>query len=289
MLPVALLGNTGGCDRTSVTLLDLGLFMRRVMIVSSYVAHGTVGLQATLPALPAAKFEVIAVPTVVLSNHPGFEACSGAAIAPEIIMEMVEALEANGWLKCIDAVFSGYLPSAAHVNVMAQVAQRVKLLNPAALYVVDPVLGDDPGGLYLSRDTAEAVRDRLVPLADLVTPNRFELSWLTEMPVTDLATGVAVARTLKLPRLAATSVPAGEDLLANILVTPSRVLHQTVPREVHAPHGTGDYFAGLLTAALLLGNSDDAALLTATKATAKAIADSAGQMHLNFAGPPSHI
>lgn len=256
--------------------------MRRVMLVSSYVAHGTVGLQATLPALSAVQFEVIAIPTVVLSNHPGFKACAGEAIGPEIIMAMIDALEVNGWLKRIDAVFSGYLPSAAHVEVMARVAERVKALNPAALYIVDPVLGDDPGGLYISRDTADAVRDQLLPLADLATPNRFELSWLTRHQVTDTSTAVAAAHVLKVPRLAATSIPAGADVLANILVTPERVLHKTVAREVHAPHGTGDYFAGLLTAALLLGENDEAALLTATEATARAIAGSAGQGHLNF-------
>ncbi|MEQ1671035.1 MAG: pyridoxal kinase [Hyphomicrobium sp.] len=256
--------------------------MRRIFVISSYVAQGTVGLQATLPALPNAMFDVVAVPTVVLSNHPGFKACAGTALEPHILSAMVDALEANGWLNGLDAIFTGYLPSADHVQWARRTVERVKALNGSALYIADPVLGDDPGGLYVSGETADAVRDRLIPLADLVTPNSFELSWLTGLAVTCPATAMTAARALKRPRIAATSIPSGAANLANILVTPSETWTDSVARLAHAPHGTGDYFAGLLTAGLLSGQTDQAALSHATQTTANIIAASQNHDHLRF-------
>lgn len=256
--------------------------MRRMLVISSYVAQGTVGLQATLPALPRGAFDVIAVPTVVLSNHPGFKACAGNIIPPEQLTAIIDALDGNGWLAGLDAVFTGYLPSAAHVAWARSVIERVKSLNPNVFYVADPVIGDDPGGLYISRTTASAMRDRLVPLADLATPNRFELSWLTDMEVSDEASAISAARHLGVPKIAATSIPAGADVLTNILVTPSAVYSESVSRLAHAPHGTGDYFAGLLTASLLTGQTDQGALNHATSKTAGAVTASAGLDNLTF-------
>lgn len=253
-------------------------------MLSSYVARGTVGLQATLPALPPGTFDVMALPAVVLSNHPGHKACSGTALSPETLSSMVDALAANGWLSGLDAIFTGYLPSAAHVTFARHTVQRLKAVNPALMYVADPVLGDDPGGLYIAAETAAAMRDQLLPLADLATPNRFELEWLTGLSVHDGASAVTAARHLALPKVAATSIPADPTSLANILVTRAGLSTETVARHAHAPHGTGDYFAGLVMAALLLGQSDDDALRTATIGVARAIAVSDSFDHLNFAG-----
>ena len=248
--------------------------MRRVLVMSSFVAHGTVGLQATLPAFAGPQFDVIAIPTIVLSNHPGHKACAGSAVPPSTLSDMADALDANGWLAGLDAIITGYLPSADHVAAARRIVELVKVLHPAALYVADPVLGDDPGGLYVSRDTGDAVRETLLPLADIATPNRFELSWLAQLPVDDCATAITAARALNRTRLAATSIPAGAGLLANILVTASSSAKETVPLRPNAPHGTGDYFAGCLLAALLDGKTDAAALQDATLATSKVIAAS---------------
>jgi pyridoxine kinase len=241
--------------------------MPRVLALSSFVARGAVGLQATLPALAGARFEVIAMPTIVLSNHPGHKACAGTGISPASLAAMTDALEANGWLCGLDAIFTGYLPSPDHVAAARRAVALVKRLNPAVICVADPVLGDDPGGLYVSRETAEAVRDLILPLADLVTPNRFELAWLTGLPVDTIANAQMAARALKRPLVAATSLPAGLDLLANILVSSTGVHSETVALQANAPHGTGDYFAGCLLAAILDGKTHEEALHSATQAT----------------------
>ena len=248
--------------------------MRRVLVISSYVAKGTVGLQATLPALTAVVFVPIAVPTIVLSNHPGFKACAGAQIAPETLEQMIDALDANGWLGELDAVMTGYLPSAAHVAFAERTVKRVRSRSDRALYLADPVLGDDPEGLYVGSDVAAAVRDRLLPLADIITPNRFELEWLSMMPVNDGQTAITAASALPVPVAVATSIPDGAARLSNILVTPDGTRTECVDRLEHAPHGTGDYFAGAFLAQILNGASGSEALAAATERTAHLLAAS---------------
>ena len=125
------------------------------------------------------------MPTVVLSNQPGYARFAGEPVPAAQIAAMLDALEANGWLGDTAAVISGYLPSPEHVAAARSAVERVRRGNSAALYVCDPVFGDEPEGIYLSEATASAIRDELLPLASLATPNRFELSWLAGLPVGD--------------------------------------------------------------------------------------------------------
>ena len=97
------------------------------------------------------------MPTVVLSNHPGYGAFSGERISAAMLGQMLDSLDANGWLESIDAVLTGYLPATEHVAAAKAAVARVRAENPAALYVCDPVFGDEPGGLYLDEATAEAI------------------------------------------------------------------------------------------------------------------------------------
>ena len=257
--------------------------MKRILILSSYVAQGTVGLQATVPAFDSPAFEVIAVPTVVLSNHPGHRACAGTAVAPETLAAMLDALAANGWLRELDVLLLGYMPSPDHVRWAATLAQGLKLQGPELTVVVDPVLGDDPQGLYVRPETAAAIRDNLLPLADLITPNRFELAWLSACTVDGPETATNAARTLHRPTCAATSIPADGGRIANLLISDSLVAHENADLVPQAPHGTGDYFAGALVAARLLGHGDREALRIATLEVARALHVSSGLDYLRFA------
>ena len=127
-------------------------------------------------------------------------------------------MEANGWLADTAAVISGYLPSPAHVAEARSAVERVRRANPGALYLCDPVFGDEPEGLYLSEATASAIRDELLPLASLATPNRFELAWLAGLPVGDPLEARQAAWALGVPSVLATSIPASDNRLANVLV-----------------------------------------------------------------------
>lgn len=259
--------------------------MATIIAVSSFVARGTVGLRAIMPALDRLGHETVACPTILLSNHLGHARAAGAAVAPETLTSMIDALAANGWLAGADAVLTGYLPSPDHVRIVEDLVVRVRQQRPDALIVCDPVLGDHPGGLYVPESVAEAVRDRLMPLATHMKVNLFELALLSRRAVETAGDVAEAARRLPAPVVLASSVPAGTDRLANVVITPERAAQCTVVRQSDVPHGTGDLLAATFTGHLLDGEDPVTSAGFAAGAVAAAIALSRGADELRLAGP----
>ncbi len=220
--------------------------MGRVLAISSQVARGHVGLSAIAPALQRLGHDVIALPTVLLSNHPGHQAAAGEHVSPDLLRRMLDALGTNGWLGGIDAILTGYLPSAEHVRFAIEAIDGVRQHVPQLRVLVDPVLGDQPKGLYINPGAAAHIRDHLLPLADVATPNAFELSWLTSFPVENGIEAAQAANDLEARYVLATSVPAPGGL-CNILIDKNANvrLSATVPHRGRVPNGTGDLMAAL--------------------------------------------
>lgn len=258
--------------------------MARIVALSSFVAQGQVGLRVLVPALEALGHEVAALPSVVLSNHAGLPRVAGTPTSPADLENMVEALEANGWLSDVAAVVTGYLPAPEHVAFAQSLIARVRRHTPRAIYVCDPILGDAPKGLYLASETAAGLKDTLIPLADAVTPNAFELSWLTGQSVGEPAEAVLAARRLGRPCVFATSVPVAPDRLATVLVEVEHALTAVTTKRASVPHGTGDLLAGLVTGALALGAPPKVALAQSTAALDAVISASLGKPDLGLAG-----
>src|SRR5690606_12242409 len=99
------------------------------------------------------------------------------------------------WRGEIAGVLSGYLVAASQVEPIRKLVVDLKRENPSILFACDPVIGDI-GGLYVAEETAAAIRDRLLPLADIATPNRFELAWLTGLSAGTPQPAQKVARRL---------------------------------------------------------------------------------------------
>ena len=256
--------------------------MARILAISSQVVSGHVGLSAMLPALQRKRHEVLALPTILLSNHPGRQAASGTRIDPQALSKILQTLDANGRLDGIDAILTGYLPSAEHVAIAATAIARCRARNPQVLVLCDPVLGDDPKGLYIDVAAAAAIRDQLLPLAAIVTPNRFELAWLTDQVVADAASAVTVARTLKRQAVIATSVPSPPERLSTIAVTAEASFEQSVKLRLDVPNGTGDLLAALFVSAYLASGDIEAALIASTTELDTVIAASIGHAELQL-------
>ncbi len=258
--------------------------MSRILVISSWVARGHVGLSAAVPVLNGLGHDTVALPTVMLSNHLGHPHCAGAAVPVAQLEAMFEALAANGWLADIAAVLTGYFPSADHVVFAAQAVARIRGENPNVHVCCDPVLGDDPDGLYVPSDVADAVRARLLPLCRTVTPIRFELEWLSGMPVACATDAAAAARGLG-PELAlVTSVMAGTGEVANVLVTDSEAWTTATPWREGVPHGTGDVLAAAMLAGLLDGSAPADALARSVAQVDAIIAASVGADELQVTG-----
>jgi pyridoxine kinase len=233
--------------------------MARILAISSQVVRGHVGLSAIVPALQRLGHEAWALPTIVLSNHPGHPCAAGTRIDPAIQLQMLDALERNGWIAEIDAVITGYLPSPDHVHLAAGVVRRLKR-GRDVVFLCDPVLGDDPKGLYLDVDAAVAIREELIGLADIATPNRFELGWLGGGNPQSIADVQRAAKALAVGTVIVTSAVNHDGRICTLMVKTERDHLCEVAWRAEVPHGTGDFLAALVLGHLLNGESDTRAL-----------------------------
>jgi pyridoxine kinase len=255
--------------------------MAKVLSISSQVVYGHIGNSIACFVLQRMGHEVLSLPTVLLSNRPGYKALAGERKDPGRLNAILEAAEANGWLADVDAILTGYIPAPEHAALCEKWIGRIKALNSQAIYLCDPIIGDEPAGIYIDEAAARATRDRLVPLADILTPNRFELGWLSNRPVPDAGAAVTAARALSRPAVIVTSAPAdGPDRIANILVEGRDVVATVSARETVKAHGTGDFFAANFLAHWLNGSSSRVALQAAAAATTMILAASEGQSEL---------
>lgn len=222
---------------------------RAVIVISSHVVRGSVGNRAAVFALEQLGFPVWAVPTVVLPWHPGHGKATRIAPPVEQFAALMHDLQTAPWLGEVGAVLSGYLGNAEQALAVAALVEAVKQRNPDALYVCDPVSGDE-AGLYVPEPTAAAMRDLLLPLADIATPNRFELQWLNGGA--ELGTNHAVveaARALGVTKILVTSAHAMmAGSIGNLLVSSQEVLLAEHRAIANAPNGTGDLAAALFLA-----------------------------------------
>lgn len=243
-----------------------------VIVLSSHVSRGSVGVRASAFALERLGLSVWVVPTVLLPFHPGHG--PGERIVPpaKAFAALIEDLVSSRWLGEVGGILSGYLGEAAQVEPVARLVEAVRSVYPGALYCCDPVIGD-AGRLYVEEELALAIRDRLLPLADVATPNMFELGWLSGTPVDSLDAVVKAARRLPARRVVATSVPARRrHHIAAALVSEQEAVLAEHTFVAGAPKGTGDLFSALVLARLLEGRDAQHAVSRAAAAVLEVVA-----------------
>jgi pyridoxine kinase len=245
-----------------------------VLSIQSEVVHGHVGNRAARFALERLGHAAWTIPTILLSSHAGYARVEGEATNAGLMRRLVDGLDGNGWLRACDAVLSGYLGHADQADVVSDAVRRVKAANPRAIYCLDPVFGD-AGRAYAKPGVADAMAQALLPLADIVTPNVFELSSLTGVAIHNPEDAQDAARKLSRPIVVATSVPAA-DRIGALAVEGADAWLAATPRLDSAPHGAGDLFAALFLAAKLSGHALPDALARATASVFHILSASAG-------------
>src|SRR6476646_9769908 len=149
-----------------------------VISIQSQVAFGHVGNSAAVFPMQMHGIDVVAVPTTLLSNRPGYPTIRGRVLDAELVADLLRGIEERGAVDTATMILSGYLGSADNAAVVADFVARAKAKNPALRYCCDPVLGDRDRGLFVRADIPPLARDRLCPLADIITPNHSESEWL---------------------------------------------------------------------------------------------------------------
>jgi len=235
--------------------------VKTILSIQSQVAGARVGNSVAAFAMERLGVRVLQLPTVLLGRRPDHGAPGGAPVAAELLSSVIDGLAADAILGEVDAVLTGYLGHPDQVAVVLDAVDRVKAANPKALYVCDPVLGDD-GRLFVSDAIADAVLNGLWPQADWLTPNAFELGLLTGRTIDDLPSARDAAKRIGKPVLVSSIRTAIG--LGNLYVAPTGDWFCETARLPRAPKGAGDLLSALYTARRVRGDAPAIALEGAT-------------------------
>ena len=232
---------------------------KSVIAITSLVAGNAVGGMVTTAVMQARGVRLALAPTVLMGRHPGKGAPGGGPVSIEQLGGVLTGLRDEGWAQRADALFLGYFSTPQQVEIAARFVAEARRTRPDLFVLLDPILGDGPGDpdgsrLYIDAETAAAVRDQLLPAANLITPNLFELAWLSRRTLKTEAEIVDAARALG-PDVIITSAPAPRDQIGVMTVDTLSAVQIATPRQNGALNGAGDLFAAETLAAILDGDT----------------------------------
>jgi len=226
----------------------------KILSIQSAVAYGHVGNSAAVFPLQRIGIEVLPVYTVNFSNHTGYGSWGGPMISPDDVAAVISGIEARGAFPDIDVILSGYQGGEGIADVILDAVARVKAANPAAVYACDPVMGNAKSGCFVAPAIPVLLRERVVPAADIITPNQFELGFLTGTEPADLESTLAsadLARAMGPRTVLVTSVERPdrpEGTIEMLAVTDAGAWIVQTPHIPMKANGSGDVTAALFTA-----------------------------------------
>lgn len=226
----------------------------KILSIQSAVAYGHVGNSAAVFPLQRIGVDVLPVYTVNFSNHTGYGAWRGPLIDPSDVRDVITGIEERGAFPKVDAVLSGYQGGEGIGDVIIDAVARVKAANPAALYACDPVMGNAKSGCFVAPAIPELLRRKVVPVADIITPNQFELGFLTGTEPDTLESTLAsvdTARAMGPSVVLVTSVERpdrDEGTIEMLAVDDKGAWLVATPHLPMKANGSGDVTAALFTA-----------------------------------------
>lgn len=250
--------------------------MPLALILSSFVAASRIGGAAQQYVLAAHKIDPVLAPTVMFGRTPA-RGGKGEVTSPDVFRRMLGDIEADALFGMVDLIITGHFSDPEQVEIAAGVVERVRTAERSdawgarPLVLVDPVLGDAPNGLYVKYEVAQAVEERLVPLADWLTPNLWELAFLADRQIDTAAEARDAVRSLGKPALV-TSAPAGEGEIGLLYVDKEEAVLFSHRRLAAAPNGTGDLVTASFGAGLVEGRDPRDAAERAARAAAETVA-----------------
>ncbi|BAK35559.1 pyridoxal kinase [Microlunatus phosphovorus NM-1] len=235
--------------------------MTTILSIQSSVAYGHVGNSAATFPLMRLGVEVYPVLTVHFSNHTGYPGWRGPLLAAGDVAEVIRGIDERGALDRVDAVLSGYQGGEDVGKVILDAVALVRSRNPRAIYCCDPVMGDVDRDFYVRPGIPEFMRDAVVPAAQLITPNQFELEFLTgrsTSTVPEVLAAADAARAMGPQTVLVTSVvhdAAQEGTIDMIAVTGEGAWSVTTPLLPQTFTGAGDLTTATFLAHLLRTDS----------------------------------
>jgi pyridoxine kinase len=244
-----------------------------VISIQSQVVYGHVGNSAAVFPMQMYGISVMAVPTTLLSNRPRYPTVRGRVLDADLVADLLIGLEERGAIDTCKVVLSGYLGSPQIGEVVAKFIERAMKRNPTLIYCCDPVIGDSDRGVFVEPGLPELFRDRLCPMANILTPNQFELEWLSGEKIETADQLVAAAEALANPSSSTVIVTGAclsdmpQDRIVTFAVEGSSVWRIATPRLLGSISGAGDLFAALFVSSLIGGSTTAVALADAVSST----------------------
>ncbi|EKA62220.1 pyridoxal kinase PdxY [Janibacter hoylei] len=227
--------------------------MTTILSIQSHVAYGHVGNSASVFPMQRLGVEVWPVHTVNFSNHTGYGAWRGPLMDPADVADVVTGIGEREAFAEIDAVLSGYQGGEGIGATILDAVAAVKAVNPAAIYACDPVMGNAKSGCFVHESIPVLLREKVVPQADLITPNQFELGFLTDtepQTLEETLASVDAAREIGPSTVLVTSVLRPDRPEGTIEMLACHDDEAWIVRTPHLPlkaNGSGDVTAALFT------------------------------------------
>ncbi|CAB0805392.1 pyridoxamine kinase [Corynebacterium diphtheriae] len=224
-----------------------------ILSIQSHVSYGHVGNSAAVFPLQRIGHEVWPVHTVNFSNHTGYGQWGGELIPAAQVRNVIDGMEQRGAFERIDAILSGYQGGSDIADVIVDAVARIKEANPQAVYACDPVMGNAKSGCFVSDLIPPLLRDKVVPVAGIITPNQFELEYLTGVPAHDTTStleAIAAAQEMGPDTVLVTSVRRPEtpaDAIEMIAANGQGAWLVRTPFIDFKRNGSGDVTAALFT------------------------------------------
>ena len=253
--------------------------MKQILSIQSAVTCGFVGNSVAAPVITTLGMQPLLVDTISLAAHPGYGTIAGGPAEQTQFSAILEALTALRVLPQINSVVTGYLGDARQADPIRSMIQGWQAEQPDGVYILDPVLGDG-GRLYVESAIVDQIRQKLLPVAHIVTPNQFELGLLTDSHIETAHEAARAAKTMlqqnpNLQAVIATGIANEDRGISDLKVTRQNVTAFDYAKRPHGVAGGGDLLTAILACWLTAGHDLNAAFAAASQDAHHIIDDSA--------------
>lgn len=231
----------------------------KIISIQSRLVYGYVGSNVAELAIQMQGLDTIVFPTVLLSAHSGHQPMHGTAISKDLFDDLVQGIKEIDVLDSTACVTSGYIRTEELVDSIVDFVKQIKSNYPDKTYVCDPVMGDIDTGLYIPENVAAKMISSLLPLCSYMTPNFFELQYITGREIAtleDLIFAVKNTPLLQGKTVVATSCHLNDTedaTIETILIDENRVERVKTSKASIDTVGTGDLFTALFSSQLAKG------------------------------------
>jgi len=243
--------------------------MTQILSIQSAVTYGFVGNSVAAPVITKLGLQPLLLDTVALAAHPGYGTNAGGRPDNADFQAILEAFAGLGLFSDLASVITGYLGDVGQIAPIETMLKIWQATAPHGLYILDPVLGDG-GRLYVDADIVTAMQNQLLPRANIVTPNQFELGMLTAQTIRSFDQAIAAAQSLlddhpRLNAVIATGVTNAQHGISDICISRSANIELDYPKRPHGVAGGGDLLTAILASWLTAGHDLPAAFTAASK------------------------